>query len=551
MVSSIRKVFVSLIIAVLVVASSLVVTINASAVYIVNAFPSEGVEVKYLPPNPPLWRFFAGLPQPKIVVIDASGKQIAGVIINFYAPKPRAELMYIGSLASRGSAIALPLSFTQILENRLAPAWKRVLGSVEGFRVGIIAFIDVLTPSKKGFNVYTFVKSIPIRLDYVAKGYRIASITIRIDTSKAKPVEVIEKSKAMKIASTCRKSSYLKNIELRNLASTPSEIGKNCVVLFCGFLTCTCYCSKWVLEKTYAHIENALIPVVMARWARKYYTTPQAVGYVYLLFNFSEDTVKWFRVYASVKMSGSGKVYMIEWQSYHKDFDFSFAQGFPNGRWWPSNDKSVFHDDAIVAIGFRGSATLAEFRKYEAYCYCGLLKNECSASDYKPTDVTANMTIMDINTKKENGVWKGEYDFEVDDVLGDGKGLEVLWNLAISHAEQMGVISSKGELDYNYAGLSKSEIDMGIDIVDLVLMFLKAKGMSSNAISDFPINVGLSWGEEITRKDIIVLHVKSIYNDYYIFATMFKSKDKVYINNQNIPTRLMYFDIDVYPPSAP
>ena len=548
MVSSIRKVFVSLIIAVLVVASSLVVTINASAVYIVNAFPSEGVEVKYLPPNPPLWRFFAGLPQPKIVVIDASGKQIAGVIINFYAPKPRAELMYIGSLASRGSAIALPLSFTQILENRLAPAWKRVLGSVEGFRVGIIAFIDVLTPSKKGFNVYTFVKSIPIRLDYVAKGYRIASITIRIDTSKAKPVEVIEKSKAMKIASTCRKSSYLKNIELRNLASTPSEIGKNCVVLFCGFLTCTCYCSKWVLEKTYAHIENALIPVVMARWAKKSGSEPQAISVVSLGFTFSESSLSWLRIYASVKVPGSNEVHMLEWKSFEGGFDFRYGMTFYNKRHspWAASLRSSFLDDAIVAVGFYGSATLAEFRKYEAYCFCGLLKDECSASDYKPTDVTANMTIMDINVKKENGVWVGEYDFEVDDVLGDGKGLEVYWNLAMEHAEPIRVVGNVRHLYYELPSVKVKESEMGIDIADLILFFLKGKGVSK-VIKDFPIDAGIEWESKTTSVSTATIFVDAPFGRHYVAATIYESRDKVFINGKNVPLELAYFDVGVYP----
>ncbi len=48
------------------------------------------------------------------------------------------------------------------------------------------------------------------------------------------------------------------------------------------------------------------------------------------------------------------------------------------------------------------------------------------------------------------------------------------------------------------------------------------------------------------------IYVKNHYRcgDYYIFLTNYVCRDKVFIGDYGVRLKLMYFDIDVYPPSG-
>jgi len=365
------------------------------------------------------------LPKPRIYVTDLAGRSIVGIVVNVFGGMPGARLTYLGRVAGNGNSASLTSNIMRKVGTDILPKWRSTLGSTQGVKTALLTFIDVLIPAKNGeFEVYSFVRTIPINLGLLSRGYRIVSIKVTVDTAAVEPAEVISAGNV----STGANAGKVPKAALNTLNTEGAEIGKKCETLFCGRFTCVCYCSKWVLERTYAHIEDKLIPpIVMARWARKYHTAPQAMLLADLAFAFNDTVMNWFRIYASVKIAGSPHVTLLQWESFTNRFDFSYAKAFFNSRW--VNRAPSFRDDAIVTIGFIGSATLGEFRKYEAYCYCGLTNSECSSNDYRATDVTANITIMDISLRKSGDEWVGTYGYLIDNNLNDGKGLQKLWAL--------------------------------------------------------------------------------------------------------------------------
>ena len=534
-----------LVLTVLVSASATTLLSGTLITYSTDKYPSEGITVKYTSSNPAIPSYIIGSPEPRVRVVDLAGRSIAGVVVNVFAGMPGARIAYLGRVAGDGGSAVLTPSILRRIRTYLIPTWRSVLGSVQGFKDSLLIFIDVLTPAKGGgFKVYSFVRTVPINLGLLSSGFKVMSIEVTVNTSAVKPVEVLGTGNLSVRPATVRAGGAVSTVKTEGM-----EVGKKCVTLFCGELTCTCYCSKWVLERTYAHIENKLIPVVMARWARKYYTAPQAMFFTTLAFGFNDTVMNWFKIYASAKIAGSPHVALLQWESFTNKFDFSYAKTFFNSRW--VSREPNFKDDAVVAIGFTGSATLGEFRKYEAYCYCGLTKPECSDSDYRATNVTANITVMDISVRKSGGRWVGTYGYLIDDDLSDGKGLQGLWGLVMRHSKPAGMKAGVGGVWYLYMGSKTSEIDMGIDVGDVAAWFITGGAAKvASWIRDFPLDVGIDWGVKEVVNGAIFLNSISYYSNYSMFLTTYESRDKVYLGNEGVPLRLMYFDIDLYPPSG-
>jgi len=514
--------------------------------YSIDEIRGEGVTVKYASVNPAIPSFIVRLPGPRIYVTDLAGRKIAGIIVNIFAGMPRARITYLGRVAGDGSSATLTPNILRKVRTSIMPEWRSALGNIQGFKTALLTFIDVLVPTKSNkFEVYSFVKTVPVNLGLLDAGYRIMTIKIVVNTAVAKPTEVVGANNA----GTCTNVRGTTKAVSPAIKTEGTEIQEGCEKIFCGKLTCTCYCSKWVLERTYAHIENKLIPIMMARWAQKYYTTPQAMFLADLAFAFNDTVMNWFKIYASAKIAGSPHVTLLQWESFTNKFDFSYAKAFFNSRW--TSRGPSFKDDAIVAIGFVGSATLGEFRKYEASCYCGITNSECSSSDYRATSVTANITVMDISLRKSGDKWVGTYGYLIDDNLNDGKGLQKLWALVMGHSKSLSLKTGTGEVRYFYTGSKTSEIDMGVDVGDIVTWFITEGTAKTPAwVKDFPLDAGIDWGMRETINGAIFLHAISYYSDYYVFLSTYKSRDKVYLGNDEVPIKLMYFDIDIYPPSG-
>ncbi len=514
--------------------------------YSIDKFPREGITVKYASVNPAVPLFVIRLPEPRIYVTDLAGKGIAGIVVNVFAGMPRARITYLGRVAGNGNSAALTPNVLGKVRTDVLPEWRSALGSTKGVKTALLTFIDVLIPLGNGkFGVYSFVKTVPINLGLISTGYRIASIRVAVDTALVKPAEVITASNV----STGTNAGEAPKAAFGTVKTEGMEVGKKCETLLCGKLTCVCYCSKWVLERTYAHIEDKLIPIVMARWAQKYYAAPQAVFLADMAFAFNDTVMNWFRIYASAKITGSPHVTLLQWESFTNKFDFNYAKAFFNSRW--VNRAPSFKDDAIVAIGFKGSAMLGEFRKYEAYCYCGLTSSECSSSDYRATDVTANITVMDISLRKSDGRWTGTYGYLIDDNLNDGRGLQRLWALVMEHSKPLSLKAGTGEVRYFYTGSKTSEIDMGIDVGDVVAWFItEGVAKALTWVKNIPLDAGIDWGAKETINGAVFLHVISYYPNMSVILTTYGSRDKVYIGNDEVPLKLMYFDVDIYPSSG-
>ncbi len=529
----VRRLAVALLVLAALIGTSTALLSNLIVSYSTDELPGEGVTVKYVSVNPAVPSFIVRLPEPRIHVTDLAGKRIAGIIVNVFAGMPRARVKYLGRVAGRGDSAALTPTVLGRFRASVVPEWRSALGSTRGFKAALLTFIDVLIPAgRNSFKVYSFVKTVPVNLGLISAGYRIASIDVTVNTAAVKPTEVLNMSRV--------KTTSTAPISRQGLsAEGPSDC-----ISFCADLACSCFCTEWRLEKTYAHIENKLIPIVAVKISRGYYTTPQTVSMVFESFSFKDTEVSWFKLYAAAKITGNPHVELMDWESYTK-FNFFYSKAFYNSRW--INEKPSFRDDAIVAIGFAGSATLGEFRKYEATCECSF----CSESDYHPTDTTANITFIDISAKYTGSTWEAaSYGYIIDDVLGDGNGFEKFWNLMISHSEIADSKSGTGEVRYQFQGYINNEVDMGVDVVGLLSFFVEES--ASKLAKHFPVDAGIGWGvgEKIVNNVEIYVQNHYEYNNYYMFLTNYECKDKVFIGNDEVQLKLMYFNINVYPPSG-
>ncbi len=530
----------------LVITLSVAITISVSCNKLVEAFPSEGVDIAYVK----IQSMSIGSIKPKIIIRCSNCKRFIGVIINAFIAAPNANVLSLGNFGGLGNEIVIPERIIEYIRSHVIPLWYRELGGLKGIKVALLVLIDVVVPrSSRVFEVYSFVKTVPTNLWLLKNGYTIGSISITVDTSRVKPIEIIDLNKVRAIAkaSKCESTSRKQLSNIIKLANT--EIDNGCIPLFCGIVSCPCYCSKWVLEKEYAHIKNHLIPVVMARWVKGYV---QAIYTAHLSFTFNDTKINSFRIYAAIKIAGFSGIAMHEWKSISGLY-FDYGKIFHNVRWDP-HARTTFKDDAIVAIGFNGSAMLGEFRKYEAYCFCGLISDRCSDSDYYPTDTTANITIMDIKLRKgSDGYWRGYYSKSIDDIIGDGKGLESLWKLMMEHSKVIGYKEGINEVRKSISGTKIDLIDVGISIRDIVLWIVsKGELRVPSWAKEFPSDVGI----DCVQGDIVTSHIEiqadtakpsSANTNYDLYLVYYGSKDKVYIGNKEISLKFACFDLTIHP----
>jgi len=500
-----------------------------------------GVTIVYASVNPSIPSFLVGLPKPKIYVTDAAGRRVEGVIINLFAGLPNAEVRYLGSTAGNGGSAPLTPAILSRVRSAITPEWRSALNGLRGFKTALLAFVDVLVPAGgNALKVYSFVKTIPLNLWALYTGYRLTAVKIVVNTSAAKPLETLRPAKPAGGAGVAPKEV---------LGSRYSSILNNCVIRFCTKSGCEIYCSKWVLERAYAHLTDRLIPIVMVRWARGYDTLPEYMLSAALAFRFSANTLDWLKIYASAKIVGEPHTLMLQWEFFKNNFYISYARTFINKRWLKSSVSNpgavLFRDDAIVAIGTYGSVLLGMYRKYVASGFCGL----GSCSKYRPTDVTANITILDLNLRKSGGEWVGKCNYTIDDNLSDGKGLQSLWALAMRHSRPAGLEVGKGNVGYTYVVIHSSGIDLGIDVGDLAALAGGSPTKALRWLKDFPVYVGVEWESGININGAIIVAAATASSELYMFMTNYTCKDRVCVGSECLPLKTAYYDIAIRPPS--
>ncbi len=403
------------------------------------------------------------------------------------------------------------------------------MGSLCGFEFSLLAFINILRRAGNGtYLTYPYVTTIPINPLKMVNGYALNSITIKVNTKSLKP-------SAVSLTHTN------KDVIAQPTSNKQNIIGPKCVTLH-GRPEDFTYCVEWRLEREYAHLENTLIPIMALRIPYGYYTNPQAVDYVYLLFNLREKSLTYFKVYAGIKLSDSTQVSYESVETF-KNFYFMYDKDFFNRRWSPN--KPSFMDDAVIVVGFKGSATLGLFREYDAFC-----ENDvpwCPEQDYVPTSTTANITLMSINVVYDGSQWVAAgYGYGVDDVVGDGVGWEKYWNLARTHAYPGNTVAGQGEATYYCQGKIDAKVFLGVDLIALISMVLGDR----EVISHFPIDAGIGFGVREAATQIVIVHIRNIqwYSDYYVHITSYVSRDEVYVDGVSTHLKLMLFDVEDYSP---
>jgi len=488
---------------------------NNSVIYEV---PTKDVNIKYeKAPNI----------QPSIRVKDSKIGPVK-FIINMYAGLPKAKLSYLGRIAGEGSA-KITNRIMKVL-NETAKEWIKHLKSIKEFRVGTLLFIDIpVKVNETTYLVYSVIRTVPLNLELIRKGYK-PVIDVEVDLSKHKPTRVIRLNKLKIMCSSCL---------LKNKTKAFNVIDEGCIVLTCSEGACVCLCTKWVSEKIYGSFEDNFIPVMMVRSIYKYWTEPQTIFEAHLMFSYSDKEVSWFKIFIAFKITGQSIVELREWHAYTK-FKFFYSKSFYNNRY--TSQQPSFRDDMIVAIGFKGSGSVGLYRRYDSICDC----YDCS---YEPTDITANITVFDINTQWNGEQYEAEYSYMIDDNPIDNSGfLEKYWKLAISHAELSEVKTGMGENRYLYNGDKYKGVDLALDITDIILSLMTGNPTWAEYV---PIYGGIGWSysEQISQVMYTYLNLWSDYDDYYVFFNVYRTKDKVYADDQETYLKFIYIDVDVYPPS--
>ncbi len=470
---------------------------------------------------------YSQLSKPSISVEDENGKPYP-MVINIYTALPNARLFYVGRVSGQGVAYLSK----HVMDNfkRCGKEWISKRGGIKYFKAGTLLFIDVLVKiNSTAYKVYSILKSVPLSLELISKGYK-PNIKIKIDLKKYKPTRIINLNKT-------------KKPKQQKTQSNNNEIDEGCVILQCGEVFCHCYCSKWVLEKTHYTFQHKLVPILIAYSVYDQDTPPTSPIYIKnidLSFDYIHTKNTWFKLFVSAKITGLNSPELVLYNSYYK-YEFHKWTRFHNRVYDTGDPENTFTNDFIAAVGVYGSGLAGTYRKYEAIGICGLIDDD----DYTATDVTANMTVIDIDAEYKNGKWVAKTDFELDDDI-DGYGwLEKYWNYLLGHSEYYKSETKIGHyLRYDYNGDDYKDADLSIGLIGLMAAFLTE--MPEWAES-FPFDVGIGWGTASSDSRTNEIRIETPHDEeYMIIVYIYKSKT-IYIydeNNYQLPTMSFYIRVE-------
>jgi len=279
----------------------------------------------------------------------------------------------------------------------------------------------------------------------------------------------------------------------------------------------------------------------MAAALYDYYPPPPEPIYIeaiHFYYKYSYTRNEWFKVFASAKITGLDKPELLLYNSYYKH-EFEYGRNIYNSEF--INATPSFKNDTIVAIGIYGSGLAGTYRKYEAIGICGLIDDD----DYTATDVTANITVFDIDAKYKNGIWTAEADHKIDDSIGNNEWLEKYWYYLAANSELYETKIGTNTITYTYKGYRDKEVDLAIGLIELMAAFLTEIPPWADY---FPFDVGIGWGthETVSAINHICVEAPSAYGTFTIYLKIYKTKT-VYIydeNNYQLPTMLFYIRVE-------
>jgi len=219
------------------------------------------------------------------------------------------------------------------------------------------------------------------------------------------------------------------------------------------------------------------------------------------------------------------------------NFSFSYMCNFFNRRW--TSERVQFTDDAIIAVGFKGSIALDSFRRY--YALCKGSEPWCPEEKYLPTNAVANITLTIINVTYDGLHWVVAFGYDIDDTVGDGKGWDRYWSLAEKHMEPGEISSRKGSATYEFTECLEDCI--GVDVADLVSMIVGDSKLSTG----FPTYVGIDVTQTGKLACLILINVADHNDSNQVRLTLHVSRSNVLIDGASARLRLMMVDVEDYP----
>ena len=274
-----------------------------------------------------------------------------------------------------------------------------------------------------------------------------------------------------------------------------------------------------------------------------YYPPPPEPIYIHdvtLLFKYTDTTNEWLKTYISAKIVGLNNPELILYNIYVKH-ELMYRTTLYNSEFEDYIDENhTFTNDFIAGVGVYGSGLVGTYRKYEATGICGLI----SDNDYTATDVTANMTVFDIDAKYENGRWTADTDYELDKNIDNQGLLEKYWNYLSMNSEYNSTEVSDNYFTYIYDGYSDKEVDLSIGLLELVVSFLTE---TLSWTEYFPFDVALGWGAKEGESAIneLLVNTPTALETFTTYLKIYETKTIYIYNEDNYQLPIMLFYIGV------
>ena len=313
-----------------------------------------------------------------------SDKSLKGFAVTIYAIDGSLCFHHIYSKASNDDTIRFKnLEWTRFILSE----WSRLTepGPQEQ-NMGVIVFFTIVT---KDFEVYDFIRVIPINYNLLNREDIGARIIVNVRLDDMRPTEILDPNK---------------------LTPTKCEDAKNYIVLKSGKDGDICYFPKWQIGRYYLTKHQVKMPIILTRLGGD----ASKVENVNLSMELKRLDADHFGTLAAAGMDGEElKVvgFTHIWWLENRQFYPIEAHTFYNRRW--STENSSFLDEAVLALEVYGNIAIGSFVKYVEY------------GDKTPwsTGKEAIVLLEDILVQDWYGIlWRIPTTFEVDDDPQDGEG---------------------------------------------------------------------------------------------------------------------------------
>ena len=457
-----------------------------------------------------------------VVVIHGSMvKKLSLFIANLYVGLPNAEIRYLGlALGDRNGRARLSSATLEALLDARSE-WLRTtdMKTLDKIRVPLLVIVDVLVRANlTSYKIYTFITTVPLSLELIEKGYEpLIRITLGPDNVIQTGIVNFEKLIQLKSPSPCNDS--VGQLLFKQL----------CNPLYCvhGEVPRIRFYLEWSKEGPGEGFRERLIPIIMLRINNS--RIAAEIPLQDTMFSMKSKGLG-LRLFASAAMPGKKTVY-LPWIIYG-GVRIEYAKAFVNKR--HSLGRYEFLDDSIVAIGVMGSGSVFSLSRrmvIERGCPGGAARRYVYSDE-----ASIKLAIYDIALHQDrDGELAARYSYMVDDVLGDNKGLERLWNSVAEHLEPYMCKTGRGEVHYVYSGDPGDDIDLAIPLSSLVEYYNGATQTQPNWLS-----TGVSWGRGAQG---VVMALAFLNNNSAIGYCIYRLRENTYLYDRLIHPIMMYIDV--------